>query len=129
MSEETVTLIAAIAFSVIGIGAFLHYFLTVGFWPRTTGRVIGNEAQKRTEHGFDDYAYFPLIEFIAADGKAYQVKGDIGLNDEWPMGQVVTLRYRTANPNHVSIAKNWQRFVFSAAFLGFAAACWFAVLR
>ena len=128
MSEDTVTLIAAIAFSIIGIGTFLHYFMTVGFWPQTTGRVTGNEAQRRTQYGVD-YAYFPRIEFIAADGKTYQVKGDVGLNEEWPVGEVVTLRYRPANPNHVSIAKNWQRFVFSAAFIGFAAACWFAVLR
>ncbi len=129
MSEETITFIAAILFSIVGVGAFLHYFVTVGFWPQTTGRVIGNEAQRRTEHGFDDYAYFPKIEFIAGDGKTYQVKGDIGLNEEWPLGQVVKLRYRPANPNHVSIAKNWQRFVFAAAFTGFGVGCWVAVLR
>ncbi len=128
MSEETITLIAAIIATVIGVGSFFHYFLMANAWPRTTGRVVGNEAGRRSDAGFDQWAYFPLIKFQAADGRTYRIKGDIGLNDEWPLGQAVQLRYRPANPQHATIAKSWQRLLFACVFLGFAAACWLAVL-
>ena len=127
MSEDTITLVAALAFSVIGVGAFFHYFLMVGSWPRAVGYVVGNVTDMRSDEGFD-YAYFPRIEFAAADGKTYDVKGDVGLSQEWPLGQAVALRYRRSNPNHISIAKGWQRLLFAAVFLGFAAGCWAALL-
>ena len=75
-----------------------------------------------------EYAHFPRIEFQAANGKTYEVQGDIGLNDEWPIGQRVELRYRAGNPKHTTIAKGWQRLIFSAVFIGFAIACWYAWL-
>ncbi len=127
MSEATVTLIAAIASTFVGVGTFFHFFLMVIRWPHATGTVIGNVAQLRSTDG-NEYAHFPLIEFRAANGKAYEVRGDIGLNDEWPIGQRVELRYRTANPKHATIMKGWQRLAFSAVFLGFAIACWYAWL-
>ncbi len=129
MTEEAVTLVAAIAFSIVGAGALFHYYLMVAAWPLAVGRVIGNEAEKRTDHGFDEYAYFPRIEFTAADGNAYAVKGDIGKTEEWPIGELVRLHYRPSNPNHTSIASGWQRLVFAGAFVGFAIASWFAVVR
>lgn len=125
MLEATITLIAAIAFSVVGIGTFFHYFLMILLWPRATGTVTGNVADLRSTDG-NEYAYFPRIEFQAASGKTYEVWGDIGLNDEWPIGQSIELRYRTSNPNHTSTAKWWQRLIFSAVFIGFAVACWYA---
>ena len=67
MSTETLTLIVAIALTVIGIGAFGHYFVWVGTWPRTSGKVVGNEARKSGHHRHDQYSYFPRVEFIAAD--------------------------------------------------------------
>ena len=127
MSEAIITLIAAIAFTVVGIGTFFHYFLSIIWWPRATGTVTGNVTDRRSTDG-TDYAYFPCIEFQATDGKTYEVRGDIGLNDEWPIGQRVKLRYRATNPNHTSIAKGWQRFFVSVAFICFAAACWYAWL-
>lgn len=128
MSVETITLIAAIVATVVGVGTFFHYFLMVNGWPRATGQVVGNEAGRRNDGGFDRWSYFPLVEFQAADGKTYRIKGDIGLNEEWPLGQAVKLRYRPANPNHATIAKSWQRLLFACVFLGFAAASWMAVL-
>ena len=127
MLEATITLIAAIAFSVVGIGTFFHYFLMILLWPRATGTVTGNVADLRSTDG-NEYAYFPRIEFQAASGKTYEVRGDIGLNDEWPIGQSIELRYRTANPNHTSTAKWWQRLIFSAVFICFAVALWYAWL-
>ncbi len=104
MSEATITLIAAIASTFIGVGTFVHYFLMVLRWPTATGTVIGNVARLRSTEG-GGYAHFPRIEFKAADGKTYEVQGDIGLNDEWPIGQRIELRYRTVNPRHTTIMK------------------------
>ncbi|HMB76692.1 MAG TPA: DUF3592 domain-containing protein [Kiloniellaceae bacterium] len=125
MSETTVTLVAAIVSTVIGVGAFFHYFLSILRWPRATGTVVGNVAKLRSTEG-TRYAYFPRIAFQAANGQAYDVQGDIGLSDPWPIGRNVALRYRAANPNHTTIAKWWQRLIFSAVFLCFAAALWYA---
>ena len=127
MSEDTITLVAALAFSVIGVGAFFHYFLMVGSWPRAVGRVVGNVTDMRSDEGFD-YAYFPRIAFAAADGRTYEVKGDIGRSQEWPLGQAVELRYKRSDPEQTSIAKGWQRLLFALVFLGFAVACWAALL-
>lgn len=90
--------------------------------------MVGNVARLSSTEG-THYAYFPRIAFRAADGKTYEVQGDIGLNDEWPLGQPVKLRYRTANPNHTTIAKWWQRLLFSVVFLCFAVALWYAWLE
>ncbi len=128
MSEATVTLIAAIAFTFVGVGTFFHYFLFPFRWPRATGTVTGNVASLRSTDG-NGYAHFPRIEFQAANGKTYEVEGDIGLDDAWPIGQKVALRYRTANPKHTTIMKGWQRLIFSAVFIGFAIACWYAWLE
>jgi hypothetical protein len=125
MPEAMVTLIAAIAFTAVGIGTFFHYFLWIFWWPRATGTVTGNVADLRSTDG-NEYAYFPRIEFRVANGKTYEVRGDIGLDDEWPIGQKVELRYRAANPNHTTIMKGWQRPIFSAVFICFAVACWYA---
>ena len=65
MSEATVTLIAAMAFTVVGVGTFFHYFLWIFRWPRATGRVTGNFADLRSTDG-TEYAYFPRIEFRVA---------------------------------------------------------------
>jgi len=127
MSVATITLIAAIAATLIGVGTFFHYFLMVFRWPRATGTVTRNVADLRSTEG-NGYAYFPLIEFQAANCKTYEVKGDIGLNNEWPIGQSVELRYRASNPKHTTIMKGWQRLIFSAVFVGFAIACWYAWL-
>ena len=125
MTVETVTLIAAAVASIVGVGTFFHYFLMICRWPRATGRVVGNVSQMRSTEG-TEYAWFPRVEFLAGDGKTYEITGDMGLNDEWPLGQQVALRYRASNPNHASILKNWQRLLFSAVFLGFAGALWYA---
>ena len=125
MSVETITLISAIACTVVGIGTFFHYFLSILWWPRAIGTVIGNVADLRSTDG-TEYAYFPRIEFQASNGKTYEVRGDVGLNDEWPIGRKVELRYRASNPNHTTIAKGWQRLIFSAVFIFFAVALWYA---
>ena len=125
MTTTTITLISAIAATVIGVGTFFHYFLSLLRWPRATGTVTGNVADLRSTDG-TDYAYFPRIEFRAADGKTYEVRGDVGLNEEWPIGQKVALQYRATNPNHTTIAKGWQRLIFSAVFLIFAIGFWYA---
>jgi hypothetical protein len=39
MTVTTITLIAAIAFTVIGVGAFFHLFLMILWWPCATGTV------------------------------------------------------------------------------------------
>ena len=128
MTEETITLVAAIAFTIAGLGAFIHLFLMVNGWPRASGRVVGNEAQLRSGEGADDYAFFPRVAFLAADGEAYEFRGDIGLSEEWPIGQSVPLRYCASDPNKATILKGWQRLLFAGVFTGFAAACWGAWL-
>jgi hypothetical protein len=125
MSGAIITLIAAIAFTVVGVGTFFHFFLWIFRWPRATGTVTGNVTSLRSTEG-TEYAHFPRIEFRAADGKTYEVQGDIGLNEDWPIGQKVELRYRAANPNHATIMKGWQRLIFSAVFVFFAVAFWYA---
>ena len=132
MSSGTFTLIAAVVCSVIGAGAFVHIFLMINTWPRASGKVVGNDAQRTHSDTFDRYAFFPRIEFQAADGKRYEVTGDIGLTDEWPLGKTVKLRYSASDPRKATIMKGWQRLLFAAVFLGFAAAswgAWFGVLR
>ena len=129
MSTETLILIAAIALTIVGLGAFGHYFVWVGTWPRTSGKVVGNDARKSGHHQRDEWSYFPRVEFIAADGQTYEVRGDVGRNSEWPLGWIVGVRYRPTNPNHASIAKDWQRLLFAGVFIGFAIATWVAVLR
>ena len=126
MSVATITLIAAIASSVVGVGTFFHLFLWAMRWPQTTGTVVGNVTDLRST-GANDYAYFPRIEFQAANGHKYEVNGDIGLNDSWPIGQKIKLRYRPANPNHTTTMKAWQRLLFSSVFIGFGIACWYAL--
>ena len=91
--------------------------------------MIGNEARRSSHHQRNEYAYYPEVEFIAADGRTYRVRGDVGRNREWPLGWIVSLRYRPTNPNHASIAKDWQRLLFAGVFLGFAVASWWALLR
>lgn len=127
MSVAAVTLIAAVVATVIGVGTFCHLFLMVMRWPRATGTVVGNVTERRSIH-MTQYAYFPRIEFEAADGRTYEVRGDIGLDDEWPLGRKVDLRYRPSNPNHTTTMKGWQRLVFSLFFVGLAVACWYAWL-
>lgn len=132
MSVETITLIAAIAATIIGVGAFVHIFLMVNTWPRASGKVVGNDAQLSSSDGQNRYAFFPRIEFTAADGRSYEVRGDIGLTDEWPLGQSVILRYCASDPRKATIMKAWQRLLFACVFLGFAGAswgAWFGVLR
>ena len=101
MSVATITLIAAIASTVVGVGTFFHFFLMVIRWPRATGTVTGNVAQLRSTDG-NEYAHFPRIEFQAASGKTYEVQGDIGLNDEadWAEGRVALPRGQPEAHNH-----------------------------
>lgn len=128
MTEETITLVAAIAFTAVGLGAFIHLFLMVNGWPRASGQVVGNEAQLRSSEGADDYAFFPRVAFMAADGKSYEFRGDIGLSEEWPIGQAVRLSYCASDPGKATILKDWQRLLFAGIFMGFAAAFWGAWL-
>ena len=44
MSVATITLFAAIAFTVVGVGTFFHYFLLIFWWPRAAGTITGNVA-------------------------------------------------------------------------------------
>jgi hypothetical protein len=127
MSTATVTLIAAIVATVVGVGTFFHMFLLASRWPRASGRVVGNVTMRRSGHSVG-YDYFPRIEFRAADGKTYEVRGDIGRAEAWPLGQAVALRYRAANPTHTTTMNAWQRLLFSAVFIGFAIAAWYAWL-
>lgn len=125
LSETNITLFAAIAFSVVGIGTFLHFFLMVLMWPRANGIIVANCVKPGTIKAHND-AYFPVVEFIAADGKKYQINGDIGLRKEWPIGQKMLLCYRSSNPGHATIMKSWQRMLFSMVFIAFAVASWYA---
>ncbi len=129
MSTETLILIVASVLTLFGVGAFCHYFIWVQFtWPRTSGKVVGNKA--RSSHDtVSRPAYFPRVEFIAADGQNYEVVGDVGRPKEWPLGHIIPLRYRPSDPTHASTARAWQRLIFAGVFLGFAAASWWALLQ
>lgn len=124
MSHETIVLIVAIVASIIGVGTFFHYFLMVAGWPRAAGKVIGNTSRFSSHDSGTSYSFFPIIEFRAADEKTYEVMGDVGKQKEWPVGTVVPLQYRPANPNHTTIAKGWQRCLFSLFFLAGAVVTW-----
>jgi Protein of unknown function (DUF3592) len=127
LSTAIVTLIAAVVASVIGVGTFFNFFLGPRRWPRASGRVVGNVAERRSRGR--GYAHFPRIAFRAGDGRDYEVRGDIGRSDEWPLGQQVTLRYRASDPRQTTLLAGWQRLLFSAVFLGLAVACWYAWLE
>ena len=68
------------------------------------------------------------VTVAAADGRTYEVRGDLGRSQEWPLGQAVELRYKRSDPKQTSTAKGWQRLLFALVFLGFAVACWAALL-
>lgn len=127
MSAATVTLIAAVVASIVGFGTFIHLFLMVLRWPTATGTVVGNTTQARSTQD-TQYAHFPIIEFTSTNGQRFQVNGDIGLSEEWPIGKKLELRYRSSNPNHTTTMKGWQRLLFSAVFIGFAIVSWYAWL-
>ena len=128
MATDTLILIAAIALTALGVGSFFHYFLWVRFWPSTSGKVVGNESRQSADRRPDAWSYYPRVQFIAADGRTYEVRGDVGRRTEWPLGWIVPLRYRPDKPSHASIAKDWQRLLFSVVFIAFAAAVWSVVL-
>ncbi len=127
MSVASITLIAAVAFTVVGVGTFIHFYVMVLRWPRATGEVTGNVTQARS-FGANEHAHFPRIKFQAADGQHYEIQGDIGLNEEWPLGLKVDLRYRAADPSQATIMKSWQRLAFASVFIAFALLAWYAWL-
>lgn len=127
MSEAAITLIVAFVSTIIGVGTFFHFFLTVLRWPHATGVVTGNVAKNVGDRGCK-FAYFPLIRFQASNGETYEVRGDIGRTNKWPLGKAIGLQYRAANPKHATTMNAWQRLMFSAVFMGMAAACWYAWL-
>ena len=71
MSVATITLIAAIASTVIGVGTFFHYFLMVFRWPRATGTVIGNVAQRRSTDGNEYVNGTAVNQYMITDSNFY----------------------------------------------------------
>ena len=127
MFEDILTWGFAILFTVIGAGMFVHLGIMAARWPAARGRVVGNIADHR---GSEDgtAAFFPEIAFTARDGREYRIRGDVGRSREWPVGQMVDLRYRAGNPSHTTTLAGWQRIMISLAFLALGLLCWSAVL-
>jgi len=73
MTEDIVTWIAAIFFTVSGLGLFFHYYLWLRRWPRTTGRVVGNE-ETVNHTGATTYDRYPRLRFETSDGVLVTLK-------------------------------------------------------
>lgn len=124
MTEWVVIWVAAIVATIIGLGTLFHFSYIARVWPKTKGRVTGNVAEFAHHDSGRSTVYFPEIAFIAADGKGYTVKGDVGLNAPWSIGQTIELHYKTKNPMHAMTLKPWQRLAFSGTFIFFATMSW-----
>ncbi len=124
MVGVTVTWIAAVIASIIGFGSFFHMSYIASHWPKTSGRVVGNIGGIANYDSGSSDIYFAEIQFMAANGQTYKVKGDIGLHKPWPIGKTIPLHYMAKNPNHVLTWNFWQRMLFSFAFIAPGLLCW-----
>jgi len=126
MDTETITLIAALAATIIGLGALVHLVAMVQRWPRAVGEVTDNIAEWAHHGSGKSAVYFARIAFTDASGQSFSVKGDIGRRSPWPTGEKVTVRYHAANPNHATSMNLWQRLLFAGVFGFFAVMLWLA---
>jgi hypothetical protein len=126
MDTDLITLIAAIAATVISLGALVHLVAMVQRWPRATGEVTGNIAEWAHSTSGKTEVYFAKIAFTDATGQRFTVKGDIGRRKPWPIGEKVTVRYKAANPNNATSMNFWQRLLFAGVFGFFAVMLWLA---
>lgn len=126
MDTDTITLIAAIAFTIVSLGALVHLVGMVQRWPQAPGEVTDNIAEWAHDDAGQTAVYFAQIAFTDATGQSFTVKGDIGRRSPWTIGEKVTVRYKAANPNHATSMNVWQRLLFAGAFGFFAVMCWLA---
>jgi hypothetical protein len=126
MDTSTITLLAAIAFTIVGIGALVHLVAMVQRWPQAIGQVTGNIAEWAHDESGKTAVYFAKIAFADAKGQSFTVRGDIGLRKPWTIGEKVTVRYKAANPNHATSMNFWQRLLFAGGFGFFAVMLWLA---
>ena len=126
MDTDTITLIAAIAFSIVCLVALVHLVGMVQRWPQALGEVTDNIAEWAHDDSGQSAVYFAKIAFTDATGQSFIVKGDIGLRKPWTIGEKVTVRYKAANPNHATSMNFWQRLLFAGVFGFFAVMLWLA---
>jgi len=126
MDTDLITLIAAIAATIISLGALVHLVAMVQRWPRATGAVTDNIAEWAHSDSGKSAVYFAKIAFTDASGQSFTVKGDIGRRKPWPIGEKVTVRYKAKNPNHATSMNVWQRLLFAGVFGFFAVMLWLA---
>ena len=126
MDTDTITLIAALGFSVVSLGALVQLVGMVQRWPRAPGEVTDNIAEWAHDDAGQTAVYFAKIAFTDAAGQSFSVKGDIGRRSPWPNGEKVTVRYKAANPNHATSMNFWQRLLFAGVFGFFAVMLWAA---
>ncbi len=126
MDTSTITLIAAIAATIIGLGALVHLVAIVQRWPQALAEVTGNIAEWAHDDAGKTAVYFAELAFTDAAGQSFTVKGDIGRRKPWVVGEKLTIRYRAANPNHATSMNLWQRLLFAGVFGFFAVMLWLA---
>ncbi len=124
MDSDTITLIAALAFTIVSAGALVHLVAMVQRWPQAIGEVTDNIAEWAHGDAGRTAVYFAKIAFTDAGGQSFTVKGDIGRTSPWTIGEKVTVRYHAANPNHATSMNFWQRLLFAGAFGFFAVMLW-----
>ncbi len=129
MDETAIVWITAIVASLIGFGTLIHFSWIARNWPRATGRVIDNSAEYAggSDGGGRSVAYFPKIEFRAAEGSTHVVKGDVGRRKPAPIGEMIQLWYKPSNPQHAMTMKLPARLMFSGAFIAVGSVCWLKI--
>jgi len=129
MSPDVLLPLAALGFTVAGIGGIVRLYLVVNRWPSATGKVVASARRLDTRWGNARYANFALISFRAADGGTYEVQGDYGRRYPWQIGETVSLRYDPTDPNKTTNLPRWQRLALPSTFVFFAVLCWIAWFR
>lgn len=125
---DTVVWIAAVAASIIGFGFLLHSTYIAWKWPKATGRVVDNIATTSHQDSGSSPVYFAKITFTAMDRRDYTVRGDVGHQKPWRIGDPVRVHYKPGNPAHAMTMKLWERLVFSGFFIAAAVVCWGLIL-
>jgi lipoprotein NlpI len=94
--------------TVIATGKLVEYVSEASSTTDSSGRTSGTRS------------YGPLVEFIAADGKAYRVKGLGSSSQSLEIGTAVSVRYPPADPAKALIAdfQNQWGGVFALALFG-----------
>jgi hypothetical protein len=113
----------AAIFSLVAVGIAINTTIFLARSIRAEGKVV---ALVHIEDGDDDTAYRPVFTFITRDGTTETVRSNAGSNPPgFELGQIVQIRYETADPSVARIDTFWQIWASSVAFAAFGCVTWF----